>query len=70
VSGEELPDRLRELLGRLDAARLRLEVADGDADAALAALAEVNEIAQELGAELERARRAVHESRDDGGAGG
>ena len=56
----QAPDaRLHELLDRLEDARRRLEAASDDPDAALAVLGEVNELAQEAAAEVERARQAA-----------
>jgi hypothetical protein len=51
--------RLTELLGQLEAARVRLEAAADDPEAALAVLAEVNELAQQAAAEVDRAREAI-----------
>jgi hypothetical protein len=56
---------LADLLARLDAARARLGAADGDHDAAVAALTEINELALAAGEELERQRRAVRDARVD-----
>ena len=44
---------LADLLARLDAARARLGDAAGDPEAAVAALTEINELAQAAGEELE-----------------
>jgi hypothetical protein len=59
------PQRLEELVRQLEEARLRLEASADDPDRALAVLTEVNELARELSQEVERARRAVHEERED-----
>jgi hypothetical protein len=56
---------LADLLARLDAARARLGDAAGDPEAAVAALTEINELAQAAGEELERQRRAVRDARVD-----
>jgi hypothetical protein len=55
---DEQVAHLQVLLDRLEAARAKL---DGAADASTAAdvLAELNEIAQEVAAEVERQRRAL-----------
>jgi len=51
-------DRLQELLTRIDAATARLEGSD-DPEEAVAALAELDALAQELSSEVERQRRAA-----------
>jgi hypothetical protein len=57
VSGaEESLQRAEELLGRLEQTRERLEAAD-DPDAAIDILAELAEIAKQVEAALEEARR-------------
>jgi hypothetical protein len=57
VSGaEEALGRAEELLGRLERTRERLE-ATQDAEAAIDILGELAEIAKQVEAELERARR-------------
>ncbi|MGH3029775.1 MAG: hypothetical protein ACRDNE_03240 [Gaiellaceae bacterium] len=48
--------RLEELLGRLEAARIELEQTE-DPDRAVAILQELAELAKEVQAEVERARR-------------
>ncbi|MGH3090810.1 MAG: hypothetical protein ACRDOG_00550 [Gaiellaceae bacterium] len=49
--------RLEELLGRLEAARIELEQTE-QPDRAVAILQELAELAKEVQAEVERARRA------------
>lgn len=49
--------RLEELLGRLEAARIELEQTE-EPDRAVAILQELAELAKEVQAEVERARRA------------
>jgi hypothetical protein len=56
VSEPEPVRRLEELLGRLEAARIELEQTD-DPDRAVAILQELAELAKEVQAEVERARR-------------
>jgi hypothetical protein len=56
VSAEESLKRAEELLGRLEQTRERLEAAD-DPEAAIDILAELAEIAKQVEAELEDARR-------------
>jgi hypothetical protein len=56
VSEPEPVRRLEELLGRLEAARIELEQTD-DPDRAVAVLQELAELAKEVQAEVERARR-------------
>ena len=56
TSAEESLRRAEELLGRLEQTRERLEAAD-DPDAAIDILAELAEIAKQVEAELEQARR-------------
>jgi hypothetical protein len=58
---------LQDLLDRLEAARVRLEQAP-DAAAAADILGELNDIAQEVSAEVERQRREL-EADDDGQLG-
>jgi hypothetical protein len=60
VSAEESLKRAEELLGRLEQTRERLEAAD-DPDAAIDILAELAEIAKQVEAELEQARRDAGE---------
>ena len=55
-SAEESLKRAEELLGRLEQTRERLEAAD-DPDAAIDILAELAEIAKQVEAALEQARR-------------
>lgn len=56
-------DRLQELLARIDAATARLEGSD-DPDEAVAALAELDALAQELSSEVERQRRAAADAEE------
>jgi hypothetical protein len=56
VTAEESLKRAEELLGRLEQTRERLEAAD-DPEAAIDILAELAEIAKQVEAELEQARR-------------
>ncbi len=60
MSAEESLKRAEELLGRLEQTRERLEAAD-DPDAAIDILAELAEIAKQVEAELEQARRDAGE---------
>jgi ABC-type iron transport system FetAB ATPase subunit len=53
---KEPAERLEELLKRLEEARARLEVTD-DPDQAVEVLRELAEVAKEVQAEIERARR-------------
>jgi hypothetical protein len=55
--------RLQDLLDRLEAARARLDAA-ADADSAVEILGELERLAQEVAAEVDRQRRAVAD--DDG----
>jgi hypothetical protein len=66
VPGEDSLRRAEELLERLEQARARLEQA-GDADAAIEVLAELQEIAKQVEAELGRARLASEEEPRAGG---
>ena len=59
-SAEDSLKRAEELLGRLEQTRERLEAAD-DPDAAIDILAELAEIAKQVEAELEQARREAGE---------
>ena len=59
-SAEESLKRAEELLGRLEQTRERLEAAD-DPDAAIDILAELAEIAKQVEAQLEQARRDAGE---------
>lgn len=56
MSGREPVKRLEELLDRLEAARAELERTE-DAERAVAVLQELAELAKEVQAEVERARR-------------
>jgi hypothetical protein len=55
VTGDDVTDRLEELLGRLERARAELEATD-DPDKAIDVLAELAELAREVQGEVERAR--------------
>ena len=59
-AAEESLKRAEELLGRLEQTRERLEAAD-DPDAAIDILAELAEIAKQVEAALEQARRDAGE---------
>jgi len=52
----DTPERLEQLLQRLEAARARLEVTD-DPEQAVEVLSELAQVAKEVQAEIERARR-------------
>lgn len=56
MSSEDAAARLQALLDRLEAARARLETAE-DPERAVDVLAELSELAREVQAEVERARR-------------
>jgi hypothetical protein len=56
VTAEESLARAESLLERLDAARARLEETD-DPERAIELLAELSELAKEVQAEIERAKR-------------
>jgi hypothetical protein len=56
VTAEESLSRAESLLERLDAARARLEETD-DPERAIELLAELSELAKEVQAEIERAKR-------------
>jgi hypothetical protein len=58
VTADESLDKAEDLLARLEAARARLESTD-DPDAAIEVLQELAELAKEIEAELQRARRAA-----------
>ena len=58
MSADESLTRAEELLARLEAARSRLE-STNDAEAAIEILGELAELAKEVEAELQRARRAA-----------
>ena len=55
MTGDDVTDRLEELLGRLERARAELEATD-DPDKAIDVLAELAELAREVQGEVERAR--------------
>ena len=55
MTGDDVTDRLEELLGRLERARAELEATD-DPDKAIDVLAELAELAREGQGEVERAR--------------
>jgi hypothetical protein len=57
-------DRLQELLARIDEVTDRIQ-ATGDADVAVAALGELDELARELAAEVERQRRAAADEAEE-----
>ena len=52
-------DRAEELLGRLEAARAKLEATGDDPKAAIEILQELSDLAKEIEAELQRARAAA-----------
>jgi hypothetical protein len=56
MSSEDALQKAEELLGRLEAARARLEATD-DPEQAVEILGELSEIAKQVEAELQRARR-------------
>jgi hypothetical protein len=56
MSSEDALAKAEELLGRLEAARARLEQTD-DPEQAIEILAELSELAKQVEAELQRARR-------------
>ena len=56
MSEPESVERLEQLLGRLEEARVRLEATEEPEDA-VGILAELGELAKEVQAEVERARR-------------
>ena len=58
MSADESLTKAEELLGRLEAARERLESTD-DPDQAIEVLQELADLAREIEAELHRARRAA-----------
>jgi hypothetical protein len=58
VTADESLDKTEQLLARLESARARLEATDS-ADAAIEILQELSELAKEVEAELQRARRAA-----------
>jgi hypothetical protein len=57
MSADEALTKAEELLARLEAARARLEATD-DPDRAIEVLQELADLAREIEAELQRARRA------------
>jgi hypothetical protein len=63
VSAEESLQRAETLLDRLEEARARLESTE-DPEAALAILAELSEIAREVEAEIQRAKREAEADAD------
>jgi hypothetical protein len=65
LSAEESLQRAEELLGRLERARAELEQVanDENPDAAIEVLAELAEIAKEVEAALEQARREAESER-------
>jgi exonuclease VII small subunit len=58
MSSEESLDKAEDLLARLESARVRLEGTE-DPDQAIEILQELAELAKEVEAELQRARRAA-----------
>jgi len=58
MSGAESLDKAEDLLARLESARSRLEATE-DPDQAIEILQELAELAKEVEAELQRARRAA-----------
>lgn len=56
MNSEDALQRAEELLARLEAARARLEATD-DPEQAIEILAELSELAKQVEAELQRARR-------------
>jgi hypothetical protein len=58
VSADESLNKAEDLLARLEAARGRLEATE-DPDAAIELLQELSDLAREVEAELQRARRAA-----------
>jgi hypothetical protein len=65
VSAEESLQRAETLLDRLEEARTRLESTE-DPEAALAILGELSEIAREVEAEIQRAKREAEADADAG----
>ena len=63
VSAEESLQRAETLLDRLEEARARLESTE-DPEAALAILGELSEIAREVEAEIQRAKREAEADAD------
>ena len=64
MSAEESLQRAESLLERLDEARARLETTE-DPEAALQILAELSEIAKEVEAEIQRAKREAEADADE-----
>jgi len=64
VSAEESLTKAEELLGRLEEARARLDSTD-DPDVAVEVLQELAQLAREVEAELQRARRATETDATD-----
>ncbi len=58
MSADESLNKAEDLLARLEAARGRLEATE-DPDAAIELLQELSDLAREVEAELQRARRAA-----------
>jgi hypothetical protein len=58
MSADESLTKAEELLARLESARARLEASD-DPDQAIEVLQELADLAREIEAELQRARRAA-----------
>jgi hypothetical protein len=63
VAAEESLQRAESLLDRLEEARARLETTE-DPEAALEILGELSEIAKEVDAEIQRAKRAAEAEAD------
>jgi hypothetical protein len=66
VTAEESLQRAEGLLDRLEQARARLEATE-DPEAALAILGELSEIAKEVEAEIQRAKREAEAGADADG---
>jgi len=64
MSADESLTKAEELLARLEAARARLESTD-DPDQAIEVLQELADLAREIEAELQRARRATEADATD-----
>jgi hypothetical protein len=64
MSAEESLQRAEQLLERLDEARARLETTQ-DPEAALQILGELSEIAKEVEAEIQRAKRDAEAEADE-----
>ena len=64
MSAEESLTKAEELLGRLEEARARLDSTD-DPDVAVEVLQELAQLAREVEAELQRARRATETDATD-----